>query len=87
MICSDCGTTGIPKSDMKGSIILELFLWLMMILPGLLYSIWRLSTKGKVCRSCGSKNIIPIDTPRGRALLQQFRSSQGLPVDSAAASR
>jgi hypothetical protein len=76
IICSDCGTVGTAKSEMKGSIVLELILWLLMILPGLLYSLWRLTTKAQVCRSCGSKNLIPVETPKGRALMQQFGSSQ-----------
>lgn len=67
-ICSHCGSVGTPKRHMKGSIIIELFLWLMMLLPGLLYSLWRLTTVSRVCRTCGSPALVPVDSPRGRAL-------------------
>jgi hypothetical protein len=44
MICQDCGAQGTPKSHTRGSILIELVLWLLFIIPGLLYSLWRLST-------------------------------------------
>jgi hypothetical protein len=72
MICVDCGTQGKAKRDMKGSILIELFLWCLFLLPGLIYSIWRFTTVGRACRSCGSRNLIALDSPRGRMLVQQF---------------
>lgn len=71
-ICVDCGTVGSPKSGMQGSLLVEVVLWCLMILPGLIYSIWRFTTKAARCASCGSKNLIKTDSPRGRVLLQQF---------------
>lgn len=70
LICSSCGYTGPSVAKIKGSPILELFIWLFFILPGLIYSIWRGSTKNKVCPVCGNTNMIPIDTPIGKKLLQ-----------------
>ncbi len=72
VICQDCGTIGEPKKRIKGSFLVEIILWCMMILPGLVYSIWRLTTKAKVCRVCGSQALVPVGTPRGRMLAQQF---------------
>lgn len=72
MICTDCGTIGKPKSDMKGSILTEFFLWCLFLLPGLIYTVWRFTTVGKACRACGSRSLIATDSPRGRALAQQF---------------
>jgi ribosomal protein L40E len=75
VICQDCGTVGQPKKRIKGSLLVEFLLWCMMILPGLVYSIWRLTTKAKVCRACGSEALVPVGTPRGRLLVQQFSAA------------
>lgn len=72
MICKRCRTTfEKPKRYMAGSFLTELFLWLLFIVPGLIYSIWRLTTKAKVCPSCESVEIIPLETPEGRRLQSQ----------------
>jgi hypothetical protein len=67
MYCGNCGTVGKPKKVTKGSIVIEIFLWLMMILPGLLYSVWRLSTRHTACPGCGAPNMIPVDSPKAIA--------------------
>ena len=41
MICTKCGHVGKPKKKVKGSIFIEIILWLMLIVPGLIYSIWK----------------------------------------------
>lgn len=84
MICAQCGTAGKPKSrGMNGSFLVEILLWFFFILPGLIYSIWRIaSPQGKVCRACGSPSMIPLDSPRGRSLAQQ----PSLPISQTAAS-
>jgi hypothetical protein len=41
-------------------------------LPGVIYSIWRLTTKATVCSACKADNLIPTGTPQGQALLDQF---------------
>jgi hypothetical protein len=73
-ICESCGTIAKPKRHMKGSFVIEVFLWLMLIVPGLLYSLWRLTTKSTICGTCQSAVIVPIKTPRGRKLLEQFHT-------------
>jgi hypothetical protein len=72
MICEHCGTRGTAKTRTRGSTAIELVLWLCLILPGLVYSIWRLTTRERVCPSCGAPGLIPIDTPRGKQLAGQF---------------
>lgn len=69
MYCSNCGTVAAPKTRVKGSFLIEIFLWLCFLLPGLMYSIWRLTTKEKVCPQCGAPNMIPADSPKARAAL------------------
>jgi hypothetical protein len=72
MICTACGSATKPKTITKGSTLIELILWLCFIVPGIIYSIWRLSSRYSACRACGSKNIVPLDTPVGRGLAQTY---------------
>jgi hypothetical protein len=41
-------------------------------IPGLLYSLWRLSSRERVCSACGHASLIPVSSPRGRALVLEF---------------
>lgn len=71
-ICEHCGYMGFPITVTKGSILIELILWLLFIVPGIIYSIWRLSSRYSACKKCGAPNMIPIDTPRGKQLIKEF---------------
>jgi len=73
LICSNCGTVGTPKTITKGSFLIELVLWLFFILPGLIYTIWRLASRVKGCNSCGAENMVPLDSPVGKRLQEEFR--------------
>jgi hypothetical protein len=75
LICSSCGTVGTPKTVTKGSILIELFLWLCFLLPGFIYSLWRLTTKHKACRACGASSLVPLDSPMGKKLQNEFRQN------------
>lgn len=68
-VCTHCGTRGTPKDRVKGSMGMELILWLCFLLPGLLYSIWRLSSKERVCPACQQPGMIPIATPVGKKIV------------------
>jgi len=59
--CTRCGSFGKPTNVANGSFGMELFLWFL-LLPGLIYSLWRLTTRQKVCRFCGGPTI-PEDSP------------------------
>ena len=67
-ICSNCGYIGKPKKVTKGSFAIEIILWLLMIVPGVVYTIWRLTTKHEACPICGAINMIPLNSPRGQEL-------------------
>lgn len=73
MICQNCGSRGQPKKIIKGSIFIELILWLCLIIPGLIYSIWRLTTRQDGCPSCGQPGMINVTTPHGRLLVEKLR--------------
>lgn len=68
LICTNCGAIGSPKLVTKGSFIIEVFLWLLFLLPGIIYSVWRLSSRHKACRNCGASGMIPLNSPMGRKL-------------------
>ena len=71
-ICPNCGFKGKPKIKTKGSIFIEIILWCCFIVPGLIYSIWRITSRQKVCRSCEYSNPVPLDSPKGRELLKKY---------------
>jgi len=71
-ICPRCGYQGQPVTRMKGSFWIELLLWFLFILPGLVYSLWRLTTRTRVCPKCEEPNMIPLDTPKGQQLAQAY---------------
>lgn len=74
MICQNCGTRGEPKTITKGSIAIEIILWLCLIVPGLIYSVWRLTTRQPGCPACGQTTMIGINTPKGRQLIENQRA-------------
>ena len=71
-ICSNCGHMGQAKKITKGSTLIELVLWLCFIIPGLIYSLWRLTSRHLACEKCGASNMVPLDSPRGKKLQQEF---------------
>lgn len=70
MICPACGSRGEPAMRIRGSLGIEIVLWLCLLVPGLIYSLWRLTTRHPVCPACAQPGMIPIDTPVGRKLLE-----------------
>ncbi len=69
LICSACGQVGDGKTKIKGNGLIEIILWLCFLIPGIIYSIWRSSSRHKICPSCGATNLIPVDSPIGKKLL------------------
>ncbi len=76
MICSTCGQTGGLKTETPGSFLIELVLWLFFLLPGLIYSIWRISARKQVCASCGGAAMIPLNSPRGQQLQRELGANR-----------
>jgi len=63
LVCKSCGYLGKAKTVTKGNLGIEIVLWMFFIFPGIIYSIWRLSSKRKACPKCGSTELIPYDSP------------------------
>jgi hypothetical protein len=70
-VCTTCGHIGIPKKIVKGSFGIEMILWLLFCLPGLIYTVWRLTTKADACPKCKNTTMIPIDSPMGQKLIKK----------------
>lgn len=71
--CMTCGIDAVPKPETKGSLLIELILWLCFLIPGLIYSVWRATTKADVCQSCSSKQLVPMDSPATVAHKRQLQ--------------
>ncbi len=57
--CPFCGFNGIGNIILPGSLMMEGLLWLL-VLPGLMYSIWRRSRKKVMCPRCNSEFYLPM---------------------------
>ena len=71
-VCTTCGHRGTSAIITKGSIWIEVVLWLCFIVPGLIYSIWRMTSRREACQVCGSSTLVPVDSPVGRELLAKY---------------
>jgi ribosomal protein S27AE len=67
-ICTQCHYIGKEVSHTKGTFLMEIVLWIFFIVPGMVYSMWRLSTREKVCPQCGQRTMIPVTSARGLEL-------------------
>lgn len=74
-ICENCGTVGFFETSDKGNMAIGCCFYAVAILPGLIYSAWRASTRQKRCDKCGSSDVIKIATPRGRELVNRYHPS------------
>lgn len=72
MICRSCGTVGKGRRETPGSFGVELLLWICFIIPGVFYSLWRMTNKRRVCGRCGAVDLVPVDSPVGRRLLAEM---------------
>jgi hypothetical protein len=73
-ICTQCLTTGQRIKVYPGSGWITLFLFALGVLPGLIYSTWRMSAVKKVCPCCGNTTMIPISSPNGQQLSKKVKN-------------
>lgn len=79
LICSQCGHIGSSQTAIKGNFTIEIVLWLFFIIPGLIYSVWRSSSRHKVCPKCGGSTLIPLDSPVGQKIItDQGKTIEGV---------
>jgi len=65
IICKDCGSVGAPTLRKRGRLSLELFLWLCMLVPGVVYSAWRWMSSRHTCSVCGGCKVTDFEPFRG----------------------
>lgn len=61
--CMTCGSDGVPTSRVKGSLGIEIILWVCFLVPGLIYSLWRMNSRHSVCASCAGTELVPMESP------------------------
>jgi hypothetical protein len=68
---------------MRGSGWVNGVLFVTGFFPGVVYLVWRLTTKLDACPTCGHATLIPANAPLARAWLHQIvgRRSRGMDVD------
>ena len=68
--CLRCGTVGDLAYYDAGSMLAEILLWCVALLPGFLYHLWRKSNSYYACPTCGSKDLVPEDSPRAKQIAE-----------------
>jgi ABC-type Mn2+/Zn2+ transport system permease subunit len=63
LFCTTCGHEGETKTLTRGNLAVEIVLWLCLIIPGLVYSVWRLASRTEACSSCGATTLVPSNSP------------------------
>lgn len=56
-ICMECGCQREPIVAKRGLLIVEIFMWLCYIVPGVIYSLWRRVRKQLLCPNCRAPSI------------------------------
>ena len=86
-VCADCRTQFTPENRAEESLAVEILIWVLalalakitfglsLLLAGV-YSFRRHFTGETVCPSCGSSNIVVLDTARGRKLSSNSQKSK-----------
>ena len=78
-ICMECGCQRDPIKAKRGLLVIEVFMWLLYILPGVIYSIWRRVRSQEVCPNCLNPSIVLTSSSRAmgvRRLMKAFPQSQ-----------
>ena len=80
-LCLSCGHLGKPRLRNRGSSFLEVVLWLSLVAPGILYTMWRMFRKERQCKNCNAPNPIPADSPMAQRLLNPAPPPASTPQD------
>jgi len=72
VVCRNCGTKALSKTRSPRSFWIEIILWFSYLIPGVLYTLWCYHHTYEVCGTCGSRDIIPADSPAWRKLAAPY---------------
>jgi hypothetical protein len=71
-VCKTCGYSGKAQKAKKGSVLIEIVLWVFTAgVLGIIYSIWRRTGRKNMCPTCSGLEMIPTDSPIGQKLLAE----------------
>ena len=70
-ICRNCRKVGYAVDVLPGSNRLELFLWLLCLLPGFFYRIGRLTFRKNGCPFCNTGEMVSVISPGGQAIVRE----------------
>lgn len=71
IVCTTCGHVGKARAETPGSTGVELILWICLIVPGLIYSVWRICGRHPACPICKNPHIIPRNSPMGEKFIRE----------------
>lgn len=75
--CTTCGHVGKGRTHTRGALAIEIVLWLCFLVPGLIYSLWRHSSKHKVCAVCAGAALVPLNSPVAQAARRARGNAEG----------
>ena len=71
LVCTACGHVGSSKTITKGHFALEVVLWLCLVVPGIIYSVWRHASRYEACPVCENPNLLPKTAPMAQKFLKE----------------
>lgn len=83
LVCGNCRTVGKVASTMSGSNAVEALLYLLLVIPGIVYSVVRRGSRRYHCAVCGSPDLVSSESPRGLELLSGAAPPVATPVPHA----
>lgn len=86
-ICPICGYEGKPRQVKRGSGKMELGIYLVLMFPGPLYSLWRRLGLSKVCPNCSADRMVRLNSDAGQIALRQMDMRLGLLPEKKAVDR
>lgn len=68
-VCTKCEEQVKPTRQQPGSFLMEIFLWLFFLLPGFIYSLYRMFNTFYGCPNCHSKDVVVLSSKRAKRIL------------------
>ena len=81
MVCPACGYQGESVRFSRGSYVLEIFLWCLLFVPGVIYTTWRAFNEYQACPVCRSKAMTPQKSSLGKKIIaEKSRLAEPIPT-------
>lgn len=71
LICSQCGYVGQKERFSRGNYKLEILLWIMLFVPGAIYTTWRFFNEFHACPVCKNEAMTPLDCSLGQKIANE----------------